>query len=43
MKERHYNNFDVYHYLKRNESQDSVFSYQEFIVKTEAYYLIKFD
>lgn len=40
---RHYNNFDIYEYLVLNENHDKQFGLQEFIVKTKAYYLIKFD
>jgi hypothetical protein len=40
----HYNNFDVYHYLIMNENHDTQFiGLQEFIVKTQVYYLIKFE
>lgn len=41
-KERHYNNFDIFHYLERNDNHESL-GLKDFIIKTKAYYLIKYD
>jgi hypothetical protein len=44
IEEMHYNNFDVYHYIHKNENLEKQFvGLKEFIVKTKCYYLIKFE
>lgn len=41
--EKHYNNFDVYDYLKRNEQHDHQTGLSDFLIQSKAYYLIKYD
>jgi hypothetical protein len=41
--EKHYNNFDVYHYLKRNEMHDQQTGLNDFLIQSKAFYLIKYD
>lgn len=42
-KELHYNNFDVYDYLKRNDNVDHQTGLNDFLIQSKAYYLIKYD
>ena len=43
LRELHINNFDVYHYLTKYSEHDKEITDNDFILKTQVYYLIKFN